>query len=162
MSGFEFAPLQRSGQQLSEGESIGILCEQTRGVLSVIGDGGYPYGSPMNHYYNSEDGCLYFHCGKIGHRLRGLDRSDKVSYCVLDGGSRTEGDWAYTVRSVVVFGRAEVIDDVSKVAHICRLLSLRFTYDLDYIEGEISAAAHKTLLIRLTPEHICGKTVTEK
>ena len=33
-------------------------------MLAVNGDGGYPYASPMNHYYNPEDGCVYFHCGK--------------------------------------------------------------------------------------------------
>ena len=31
-----------------------------RGVLSVLDDNGYPYGIPMNHWYNEEDGKLYF------------------------------------------------------------------------------------------------------
>ncbi|MBO7677619.1 MAG: pyridoxamine 5'-phosphate oxidase family protein, partial [Erysipelotrichaceae bacterium] len=55
----QFRKLLRSRQQLSEEECFEILKQQKRGVLSVNGDDGYPYGMPMNHYY--EDGYLYFH-----------------------------------------------------------------------------------------------------
>ncbi len=35
------------------------------------------------------------------------------------------------------------------------------TRDEAYIEAEIEGHAHKTLLLALTPEHICGKLVNE-
>ena len=34
-------------------------------------------------FYNEEDGCIYFHCGKAGHRLDALQKHDKVSFCVF-------------------------------------------------------------------------------
>ena len=37
-------------------------------VLSVLGDDGYPYGMPMNHWYCEAEGKLYFHSGMKGHR----------------------------------------------------------------------------------------------
>ncbi len=59
-----FRELTRSKQRLSCEECIQILKNEKRGVLSVIGDDGYPYGLPMNHFYNAKDGKLYFHSGK--------------------------------------------------------------------------------------------------
>ena len=53
---------------------------ELRGVLSVLGDEGYPYGIPLDHWYLVADGKLYFHCAK-------------------------EGKWALNICSVIVFGR---------------------------------------------------------
>lgn len=156
-----FRPLARKNKQLPDAECIGILTAETRGVLSVLGDGDYPYGTPMNHYYCPDDGCIYFHCGRAGHRLDALRRHDKASFCVTDGGTRADGDWAYTVRSVIVFGRIEIIDDLDTVVRITTELCRKFPCSEQYIQDEISRSARGTLLLRLTPEHICGKTVVE-
>jgi len=156
-----FRELLRKNKQLSEADCIRILESETRGVLSVQGDDGYPYGMPMNHFYNPEDGCIYFHCGNVGHRLDALRRCDKVSLCVTDRGYKNEGEWAWNVRSVIVFGRAEILDDRETVIHITSRLSRRFTQDETYIAEEIAQHAHRTLLIRLKPEHITGKLVSE-
>ena len=143
------------------GVCIELLTKETRGILSVNGDDGYPYGMPMNHFYNSEDGCIYFHCGKNGHRLDALKNSDKVSFCVCEQGFKEAEDWAYTVRSVIVFGRMQIVDDLTEVSRIARLLSYKFTQDEDYIQNEIRQYAKATLLLKLIPEHICGKKVKE-
>ena len=67
-----FRELTRKKQQLSIEECIHILKTEKRGVLSVNGDDGYPYGMPMNYWYDEVDGKIYFHCGKVGHRLDSL------------------------------------------------------------------------------------------
>lgn len=156
-----FRDLIRKNKQISEKECIELLTNETRGVLAVNGDEGYPYSMPMNHFYNAEDGCIYFHCGREGHRVDSLRRSDKVSFCVCEQGYRDEGDWAYNVRSVIVFGKIDIIDDISEVARITTLLSRKFTHDEEYIKKEISSFGKQTLLLKLTPEHICGKRVKE-
>jgi len=156
-----FRELVRKNKQLSAEECAAILTNEKRGVLSVLGDNDYPYGMPMNHFYSAEDGCIYFHCGNVGHRLEALRRHDKVSFCVYDEGYRKAGSWALTIRSVIVFGRIEIIDDGDTVADITTRLSHKFTQDDAYIQKEIKASLHRTLLLKLTPEHICGKVVTE-
>ena len=156
-----FRELERKHQQLSMEECVQILKHETRGVLSVLGDNDYPYGMPMNHWYNEEDGCLYFHCGKTGHRLEALRRNHKVSFCTYDQGYHENGHWAWKVKSVIVFGRVEILDDLDMIADITTRLSYKFTQDDAYIKREIESSAHKTLLLRLKPEHIRGKLVTE-
>ena len=156
-----FRELTRKNKAISEAECVRLLKEETRGVLSVLGDDDYPYGMPMNHFYNEEDGCIYFHCGKAGHRLDALKKHDKVSFCVYDKGLRAEGDWALQVNSVIVFGKLEVIDDLEIIMDITARLSRKFTQDETYIQKEIELYAKETLLLKLKPEHMCGKRVKE-
>ena len=105
---------------------------------------------------------IYFHCGTMsGHRLDALRKHDKVSFCVYDQGYRNEGEWAWNVKSVIVFGRMEVLDDMDKIIEITTKLSHKFTQDEEYIQTEIKQHAHRTLLLKLVPEHMCGKLVTE-
>ncbi|MBQ2752602.1 MAG: pyridoxamine 5'-phosphate oxidase family protein [Firmicutes bacterium] len=156
-----FRELIRKNKKLSNEDCIAILKNETRGVLSVIGDEGYPYGMPMNHFYNEEDGCIYFHTGNIGHRLDALKKCDKVSFCTYDKGYREEGDWAFKVKSVIIFGSIEILNDIETITDITTKLSYKFTNDDEYIKKEIAQNGHRTLLLKLKPEHICGKLVTE-
>ena len=156
-----FRELVRKKKQLSLAACEHVLKTERRGVLSVIGDEGYPYGTPMNHFYCGEDGNIYFHCGKLGHRLDALRACDKVSFCVYDSGTAQKGGWALDVNSVIVFGRVEIIDDAAAIADIVSRLSRKFTMDEEYIAEEIKNHGHRTLLLKLVPEHICGKRVHE-
>ena len=115
----------------------------------------------LNHFYNIDDGCIYFHCGKIGHKLDSIKRNDKVSFCVYDKGYKENDDWAFNVKSVIVFGRVDLIEDIDFVTDIIRKLCYKFTQDEEYIAEEIRKYVANTLLIKLTPEHICGKIVKE-
>ena len=156
-----FREMLRKKQQLTQEACIEILKKEPRGVLSVLGDDGYPYGMPMNHYYCEEDGNIYFHSGKNGHRVDAMKHCDKASFCVYDGGFRREGEWALNVSSVIVFGRIELIEDQEKIYKIARLLSYKFTNDEEYIEREIQKSGPGTMMFALVPEHMTGKLVKE-
>ena len=156
-----FRELVRKKQQLSQEEAIDVLKQEPRGVLSVNGDDGYPYGMPMDHWYCEEDGCLYFHSGKKGHRTDSIRRCDKASYCVYDSGYRKEGEWSLNIKSVIVFGRIEIVEDFDQAMAITRQLSLKYTNDIEYIDWEIRQSGKNTLVFRLRPEHMTGKLVNE-
>ncbi len=156
-----FREMLRKKQALSEEECIAVLKTQKRGVLAVLGDEDYPYALPINHYYNDEDGHIYFHGAKFGHRVDAVKRHDKVSFCVYDEGYRREGEWALNIKSVIVFGRLVPVEDEDKMIDLCRRLSHKFTDDESYIENEIKRAGFRTLMYELIPEHMSGKLVNE-
>jgi Predicted flavin-nucleotide-binding protein len=156
-----FREVARKKQIIPREECIELLINEPRGVLSVLGDDEYPYGMPMNHYYCEEDGKIYFHGGKKGHKIDAISRHDKASFCVYDNGFRNPGEWALNIRSVIVFGRIEIVEDMDKVIRISRLLSYKFTNDEAYIEHEISNDGPRTLMFALVPEWITGKIVNE-
>ena len=156
-----FREMRRIKQQLEHEECIRILKEEPRGVLSVCGDDGYPYGIILDHWYNEADGKLYFHGAKSGHKIDAINACDKVSYVVHDAGFRREGEWALNIKSVVVFGRAKIIEDKEKQKEICTALCRKFTDDEEYIRKELENALARVCCIELTPEHITGKLVNE-
>ena len=158
-----FRELVRKKQQISKEECITLLTEELRGVLSVQGDDGYPYGLPINHYYHEDDGCLYFHSGMTGHKIDAIRRCGKASFCVYDQGFRREGEWALNIKSVIVFGRIEIIEDKETIYDISRRYQTRRLHGTDdaYIEKEITHSGPRTLMFRLVPEHMTGKLVNE-
>ena len=156
-----FRKIVRSKQTLSREECLEVLEQETRGTLAVLGDDGYPYAVPINHWYCPEDGHLYFHSGPTGHKIDAIRRCDKASFCVYDAGRREEGHWALHVRSVIVFGRIRMVEDHRRALEICRRLSYKFTNDEDYIRQEIHRSGAGVLVFELIPEHVTGKRVTE-
>ena len=156
-----FREVTRKKQALPMEKIIEILDAEKRGVLSVLGDDGYPYGMPMNYWYNKENGYLYFHSGKKGHKVESLAANNKVSFCVYDSGYRNEGEWALNISSVIVFGRVHVVENHEDAMKICKEMSLKYTPDLAYIEEEIQKFGDATLCYELRPEHMTGKIVNE-
>lgn len=156
-----FREMMRKKQQLSQEECIALLQREWRGVLSVLGDDDYPYGMPIDHWYCPEDGHLYFHGGRMGHKIDAMRRHDKVSFCVYDEGFRREGEWALNIKSVIVFGRVKFVEDQQRAMEIARQLSYKYTDDTEYIEHEIAAAGKHTLCFELIPEYITGKITNE-
>ena len=155
-----FRPMRRFKQQISEAECIRILKEQPRGVLSLIGYDGYPYGIPLDHWYCEEDGKLYFHGAKEGHKIDAIASCDKVSYCVMDEGFRKEGEWALNINSVIVFGRISLVTDPEKAKLICTNITRKFTDDEEYLAHELEHAFPRVQCLELTPEHMTGKLQT--
>ena len=155
-----FRKMRRFKQQISDEECIRVLKEQPRGVLSMLGDDGYPYGIPLDHLY-MEDGHIYFHGAKEGHKIDAISGCDKVSYCVYDQGYRKEGEWALNINSVVVFGRIRIVEDEEKKEEICIKLLRKFSDDEAYIEHEMKNAFPRVNCLELIPEHMTGKLVCE-
>ncbi|MBO5551174.1 MAG: pyridoxamine 5'-phosphate oxidase family protein [Lachnospiraceae bacterium] len=156
-----FRGMRRFKQQIPEEECIEILKNEYRGVLSVLGDEGYPYGMPLDHWYSEKDGKIYFHGAKEGHKLDAISRCPKVSYCVMDKGYRNEGEWALNIRSVIVFGRMSIVEDEEKKKEICTCICRKFTDDEAYLEQEMKNAFPRVCCLELDIEHMTGKLVNE-
>lgn len=149
----------RKKQALTKEECEEILINEPRGVLAVLGDNGYPYVLPINHYY--ENGVLYFHSGNSGHKIDAIKACSKASFCVYDKGCRKPGDWALNIKSVIVFGKIEIIENKTEALEICKELSRKFTNDEEYINKEIERSGAGVLCFKLIPEHMTGKLVNE-
>lgn len=154
--------LKRKKQQLSQEECLEILRTQKRGTLAVSGAEGYPYAVPMNHWYCEEDGKIYFHGAKFGHKIDAMRQHEKVCFTVLDEGTPDPENWWLIFRSVVVFGKIEWVEDYGRTIAVSRALCGKFPADDAYIENEIVKSGPGTLCFAIVPEQICGKRVTER
>lgn len=156
-----FRKMRRFKQQISSEECIEVLKTQPRGVLSLIGDDGYPYGLPISYWYDEISGNICFHGAKEGHKIDSIRKCEKASFCVYDEGYRRDGEWALNIKSVIVFGKIRFVEDYDRAVEISRNLSLKFTDDEEYIEEEIKSACPRVQCLELVPEHMTGKLVNE-
>lgn len=156
-----FRKMRRFKQEVSKEKCIEVLKQQPRGVLSLTLENGYPYGIPMNHWYDEETGHLYFHGAKEGQKIDSLSFNNKVSYCVMDEGYREGNDWPLHIHSIIVFGQIHMIEDEKLRKKICTNLCRKFTNDEEYIEKELDADLNCVLCLELIPDYMSGKLVKE-
>lgn len=157
-----FREIKRIKQVLPKEECIAILKQQLRGVMSINGDDGYPYGMPLNHFYVEEENRLYFHSGKIGYKMDCIKNNNKCSYTVMKEVGVHENGWALIFESVIVFGKIYFVENEKEIAQIARKLSHKFTKDDIYIEKEIKNFLSQTAMFYIEIEHMTGKRVTER
>jgi uncharacterized protein len=155
-----FREMRRKKQLLSNAEAVKILKAHTSGVLAVSGDDDYPYTVPLSYAY--KDNRLFFHCAKAGHKLDGIARNDKVTFCVIDKDEVIQRTFTTHFRSVVVFGRARILteDSERKVALEC----LVEKYSPNFVQegqAEIECDWNRVCLVEVDIEYLTGKEAIE-
>jgi nitroimidazol reductase NimA-like FMN-containing flavoprotein (pyridoxamine 5'-phosphate oxidase superfamily) len=153
-----FRPMRRIKQQLSQEECEQVLTSERRGVLSVHGEDGYPYGVPMDYLY--EQGKIYFHGAKVGHKIDAIKADNRVSFTVFDQGVPVEGKVGPNVRSVIVFGRISLLETTPETLEIARRLGEKYDPS-GYVEDELRRTAERIQLLELAIDHMTGKRVNE-
>lgn len=151
-----FREMRRSKQQLSDAESIEILLRGTSGVLALTGDDGYPYAVPLSYVYR--EGVLWFHCAVTGHKLDAVRQNDKVSFCVIDRDQVIPEKLTSAYRSVIIFGRARVVENEAEKRRAARWLGEKYDpADSSGMDREIAGALPRMSVLRLDIEHMTGK-----
>lgn len=157
-----FRPMRRFKQELSKEECLELIKNQRRGVLAVHGDQGYPYAIPLNYYFDESEQKIYFHGAKEGHKIDALKRDNKVSFCVYGGDYKKEGDWAFMVKSVVVFGKIRLVESEEETARRVKELGLKYYPSEKEVDEVIARTLPRIQMLELSPDHISGKLVHEK
>ena len=156
-----FRDMRRKDQVLSREVCLAVLDRGTSGVLAVHGDDGYPYAVPLSYAY--EDGKLWFHCARTGHKLDAILRDPKVTFCVVDRDQVVPLEYTTYFRSVILFGKARVLEDPAEIRTALEKLALR--YAPEDSEAHREAILEKELpavvVIEVTMEHLSGKEAIE-
>ena len=152
--------MRRFKQAASEQECQDLLQSAWRGVLSVLGDGGYPYGVPLNFVY--DDGKIYFHCAVEGHKIDALRACPKASFCVLSEPAKNPGEGWNCFTSVICFGHVREISDQAEHDRLLRLLGAKYFPEGYDIDADMVRNAPRALVLELAIEHMTGKHVREK
>ncbi len=156
----EFRPMRRNRQQLSREECERILGRCTSGVLALTGDGGYPYAVPLSYVY--ADGAVIFHSAQQGHKIDAIKRDSRCSFCVIEQDEIKPAEFTTYFRSVIVFGRIQIIEDAAEKVHALRLLGRRYSpNDEPGLQHEIDKSLDHVLLLRLDIDHLTGKEAIE-
>jgi uncharacterized protein len=151
-----FREIRLKDRVVNDDKTIEIIKKGSYGVLSTIGEDGYPYGVPLNYtYFNN---CICFHCAQEGHKLENIDYNKKVSFCVVTKSDVLGNEFDTDYESAIAFGKAAVITDDSEKKGI--MLSVLNKYSAEFLKaGNNYLKKHwdETKAVKIIIEHLSGK-----
>ena len=155
-----FRQMRRLKQLLPQGTAVEILNRNTSGILALSGDDDYPYAVPMSYAY--ADGKLYFHSAKAGHKIDAIKRSEKVSFCVIDQDQIVPEKFTTFYRSVIAFGRAQLVEELEEIRRVATMLAIKYSFDFqEGIPKEIDSSIKNMTIIEMTIDHMTAKEAIE-
>lgn len=156
-----FREMRRKKQQLSTKECVEILRKRTSGVLAVFGEDGYPYAVPISYVY--EDGKIYFHSAKAGHKIDAIQQNSKVSFCIIDQDQVVPEKYTSYFRSVIVFGKVRILEDDQEKYKSIEQLAVKYAPDDREEERKkaIEQEWNAFCMLELTIERMTGKEAKE-
>ena len=148
--------MRRHERVLDESKARELLLTGEYGVLSTTSVDGGVYGIPMS--YAASDGCIYFHCAMVGHKVDNITANPLVSFCVVGRTEISPAAFTTAYESVVVSGLIEAVDEEDEKREALRLLIKKYSQGFE-AEGDvyIDKAIHKTKILKLTIDSISGK-----
>lgn len=156
-----FREMRRKRQMLSAKENAAVLYRGTSGVLALSGDDDYPYAIPISYVYDGEN--IYFHCAKSGHKLDALQRNAKASFCVIDQDQIIPGEYTSYFRSVIVFGKMQVVENEREKRIAIEKLAIK--YAPDGTEARRNSAIDREwkslCVLKMNIDHMTGKEAIE-
>ena len=156
-----FREMRRNKQVMSSEKALDVLKNATSGVLAVSGDDDYPYAVPLSFVYN--DGKIYFHSAREGHKVDAIRNNDKASFCVISKDEIVPEEFTTYFRSVIAFGKIKIISDEAEIMETLNMLALKYSRP-DDVAGRkrvIESSLSNVLMMELDIEHLSGKEAIE-
>ncbi len=151
-----FREMRRKNQYLPEEECVEILKNASNGIMAVSGDDDYPYAVPLSYGY--EDGKIFFHGAKTGHKIDAIKKNDKVSFTVIGDDKVVPELYATNFRSVIVFGRAKIVEDMDEKIRLTKLIAQKYRPGFEAeMQKEIDSELQALCVICIEIEHMTGK-----
>ena len=152
-----FREMRRKKQVLSQKEVEGILHKGTSGVLALLGDNDYPYAVPISYVY--DNGKVYFHSAKSGHKIDAIQKAAKASFCVIDEDLVVPEEYTTYFRSVIAFGRIQIIENDSEKRAAIEKLAIKYAPEDTAASRDhaINRGWKPLCMLEMTIDHITGK-----
>lgn len=133
------------------------------GVLATVRDG-QPFLNGNLFVYDPAARAIYMHTHQIGRTRANVEAEERVCFTVFEMGRLLPAvvalDFSVEYASVVVFGRARVVEDATEATHGLQLLLDKYAPHLrpgrDY-RPPIAEELKRTTVYRIDVEHWSGK-----
>jgi hypothetical protein len=137
--------LRRSDKALEDrAELVRILKGQKHVTLALCADD-RPYLVTMNHGYDEQEHCLYFHCAPVGKKVDIMRANPRVWGQALEDGGYLDGECDHAYRTVQFEGRAELVTDLAEKRRALALM-------IEQLESSPESVKARTL----EPEKVAG------
>lgn len=148
--------MRRKDKEITEKKEIEEIVKKAticRVGLSVRGE---PYVFPVNYGYQTD--CLYFHSAKDGQKIEMMKENPRVCFQMDTDVEILPADiacdWSIKYRSVIGFGKAELLDSPEEKKHALKTIMSQYS-DQEYSFTEESLESVCIVCIRI--ERMTGK-----
>lgn len=154
---YDTSTLRRQDRALPEEAACQLLQESKSGVLCLQDTVGGGYGIPLNYAWDGAE-ALYMHCAGEGHKLNCLRQEPRATFVVTGSNSILPDKFSTAYESVLVHGRAHIVEAEDEKLHALQLLIQKLTPQ-EQARGEeyIARAIHATTVIRFCIDRFSGK-----
>jgi Predicted flavin-nucleotide-binding protein len=107
-----YREMRRLDRKMDDAAARFLLENGEYGILSTLGESGFPCPVPMNYvYYN---GAVYFHCAGEGQKLDNIRSCPKASFCVVRDAEVVPEVFSTRFESVVLYGNCSEVSGAEK------------------------------------------------
>ena len=148
--------MRRSEKEITVKSEIESIILQSMVCRLALSDGQTPYIVPLCFGYTNDT--LYFHSAKEGKKLDILKRNNQVCFefdiGVKPSPGKTACDWGMAFQSVVGFGQALMVEDVTEKRKALELITAQYA---DKTYKVTDGAAKETLVFKVEISSMTGK-----
>jgi uncharacterized protein len=149
--------VRRREREINDINEMRMVLKSTKYITVALAMNNEPYLVALNHGYDENQNCLYFHCAPEGKKLIYAAANPNVwGQTILDFGVTEECDYAYT--SVHFMGKLSLITDTAEKRHamdiLVRQVSLNPEVKLSKIKPEKLAS---TTMGKIQISYMSGK-----
>ena len=148
--------LRRQDKEIKDPLLIKKILKQTKYVTIAMCKDNHPYLVTLNHGYDEENNCIYFHCAKEGKKLDYLKANDTVwGQALLDYGY--EGDCTQHYATVMFQGKVSFVGEIEKKRNAFIVMKEHLDSSQKGLEEYLKSSMSKTLVGKISIEFLSGK-----
>ena len=152
--------MRRADKLMPDKGALAVLENGFCGRVAAIGPDGYPYCVPL--LYVVIDGELYIHTARAGYFRDAVEHDARVCFEMDEPGEifpygRFECDTSVSFRSVIVFGKARIVEDAAARQAFFTALMRKYASGIDDRPKDFFPRLDHITLYAITMERITGK-----
>ena len=152
--------MRRADKLMPDDRALAVLESGFCGRVAAIGPGGYPYCVPL--LYVVMGGELYVHTARAGHLRDAVAHDARVCFEMDEPGEifpygRFECDTSVAFRSVIVFGKARIVEEAAAKQAFFAALMRKYAKGIDDRPKDVFPRLDQITLYAITMERVTGK-----
>jgi nitroimidazol reductase NimA-like FMN-containing flavoprotein (pyridoxamine 5'-phosphate oxidase superfamily) len=151
--------IRRKDKAITNETEMRAILEDTTYVTLAMCANDQPYLVTVNHGYDEEKNCIYFHCAREGKKIEILSANPNVwGQALIDYGYQ-QGKCDQLYKSVQFHGKSTFVNDQSEKEYALRILVRHLDRDPEsVIKKQITAhSMHRVLIGRIDIDFMSGK-----
>jgi len=156
--------LRRSDKAIDDPESLAEVLLSTRWISLAMCSGNEPYLVVLNHGFDRERGCLYFHCAPKGRKIEVLKENPRVWGMAVDDRGYLHGKCDHAYRSVMFGGNVTILERGGDKLHALEIMIRQQERDPDPVIAEqlTEKRVAATTIGRIDIEVMTGKQALDE